>query len=343
MGESGPEEFRPTLKPIPRQEKHVVSDPGRRALLKVAGGGAVALVLSRLLNRLTKDTGRGLLGDEEKTEPPKVSTGTLEAPAKNVAEVGEAWATSPRFEEVFANLKPKEKGVARSTVDEMKYEVLYPHSSYKDMMAVTNTFQPEIAEAAAEFNLPFDLVSGMVFIENGGGVAHVSKAGAFGPAQLMVNTAIEMGLRVDEDVDERTDTNKCFKAMSGYLDKQRDFFGGNLGFAIWAYHAGPGNVGWAIQEYLIDAKGIDIGNLKDAYNTQDQIAIKRISGEIYKWVSDPELKLNVHHVLSNPRVVEKVIPQLEDETELYVYKAIAGAEIFAEQNVDSNSAKIAQE
>jgi len=210
-------------------------------------------------------------------------------------------------------------------------------------MAVTNTFQSEITEAANEFKLPSDLVSGMVFIENGGGVARVSPAGAFGPAQLMEDTAREMELRVDSEVDERTDTTKCFMAMSGYLNKQRDFFGGNLGFGIWAYHAGPGNVAWAIQEYLIDTERTDIGSLKDAYEAQDAVAIRKVSGEVFKWTSDPDLKLNVHQVLSNPRVMERVIPALEDETELYVYKAIAGAEVFAEQNTDSGSAQIAQQ
>ena len=313
--------------------------------MKVVGTGALAVGANRAADAIDfkgkVDRILGISGNDQRSGV--FTTGQLQTDSQKTSEVGEAWVTSPRFEDVFGNLEPKEKGVARSTVDEMKYDVLYPHSSFKDMMAVTNTFQSEIIEAANEFNLPSDLVSGMVFIENGGGVARISSAGALGPAQLMEDTAREMELRVDEEVDERTDTNKCFKAMSGYLNKQRDFFGGNLGFAIWAYHAGPGNVAWAIQEYLIDTKGVDIGSLKDAYKAQDAVAIRKVSGEVFKWTSDPDLKLNVHQVLSNSRVIEKVIPKLEDETELYVYKAIGGAEIFTEQDTDSNSAQIAQE
>src|SRR3989344_1417868 len=162
----------------------------RRTLLKAGGLLALGVGVNRATNVIGfKDKVDKLLGVSGKGQRSgAITMGQLQTDSQKKTEVGEAWLTSPRFEDVFGNLKPKEKGVARSTVDEMKYEVLYPHSSFKDMMVVTNTFQSEIIEAANEFNLPSDLVSGMVFIENGGGGARISSAGALGPAPVLGDT-----------------------------------------------------------------------------------------------------------------------------------------------------------
>src|SRR3989344_7084789 len=214
MGESGVEEREiqsgksRTNKNTAVQQNQTHKRMSRRTFMKVVGTGALAVGANRAADAIDfkgkVDRILGVSGKDQRSGA--FTTGQLQTDAQKTTEVGEAWVTSPRFEDVFRNLEPKEKGVARSTVDEMKYDVLYPHSSFKDMMAVTNTFQSEITEAANEFKLPSDLVSGMVFIENGGGVARVSPAGAFGPAQLMEDTAREMELRVDSEGDQRTDT-----------------------------------------------------------------------------------------------------------------------------------------
>lgn len=208
---------------------------------------------------------------------------------------------TPPFEIITHDLSQIEKGVARSIVDEMRYEVLEKHSSFEGMMNVTRKFESYIRDAAKANNFPQDLSLGIVFIENGGAEDLTSEAGARGPAQLMPDTAREMGLVVDPDgVDERVDPNKCFAAMCGYLAKMRQLFDDDLGVAVWAYHAGPGNVAWAIDEFWKSPEGQAL----------------------------EEKKINVHRLLQNPQVRTNVISQLEDETELYPYKAVAAAEIL---------------
>jgi len=82
------------------------------------------------------------------------------------------------FDFITHDLSQVEKGVARSIVDEMRYEVLEKHPSFDGMMAVTRKFEGNIREAAQAFNFPEDLALGIVFIENGGAEDLTSPAGA---------------------------------------------------------------------------------------------------------------------------------------------------------------------
>ena len=316
--------------------------------MKVVGTGALAVGAKRAADAIDFkgkiDRILGISGNDQRSGA--FTTGQLQADSQKTTEVGEAWVTSPRFEDVFGKLEPKEKGVARSTVDEMKYEVLYPHSSFKDMMAVTNTFQSQITEAASEFNLPSDLVSGMVFIENGGGIDLSSSRGARGPAQLKKDTAERYGMIVNDQVDERIDPNKCFKVMCNYLSDLRELFGGNLSLAIWGYHAGEGNVTSALQHYFQKKEGVDYGRFDE--ETLANPELYKVVEQNYK-KKGPESGFNVHTLFADEELMEFIRAEepeglgLTDETELYVYKAVGGAEIFAEQNTDSGSAQITQQ
>ncbi len=75
----------------------------------------------------------------------------------------------------------------------------------------------------------------------------VSWAGAVGPWQLMPATARILGLRVNRQVDERTNYIKSTHAAAKYLDDLYDQFGDWL-LVIAAYNGGPGNVLKAIRK-----------------------------------------------------------------------------------------------
>jgi len=191
-------------------------------------------------------------------------------------------------------------------------EVILGNPSFNEMVQVVADLEPLIDAASKKYGIPASVAYGMVLIENGGGHDLVSPAGAVGPTQLMRDAAIEMGLRVDDEVDERLIPEKAIPAMFGYIAKYRDLFGDNLGMSVWNYHAGPGNIGEAIRLYFLDTEDIDIGELDfKAY------------GDLIK-----QRKLNVHRILSNPRVIEQLLSRLEDETELYPAKAAAAAELY---------------
>ncbi|MEM9835423.1 MAG: lytic transglycosylase domain-containing protein [Bacteroidota bacterium] len=88
----------------------------------------------------------------------------------------------------------------------------------------------------------------------------ISPAGAAGLWQLMPGTARELGLQVDETVDERLDITLGTEAGLAYLRGQYDRYG-NWALAMAAYNSGPGRVNrakrrssssnyWKLRRYL---------------------------------------------------------------------------------------------
>lgn len=212
---------------------------------------------------------------------------------------------------IFNDLTPEEAVEVEEMIGQMD-KVILGNPSFHEMVQVVADLQPLIDASSKKYGIPTSVAYGMILIENGGGHTMVSPAGAVGPTQLMSDAAIEMGLRVDDEVDERLIPEKAIPAMFGYIAKYRDLFGGNLGISVWNYHAGPGNVGEAIRLYFLDTEEIDIGELDF-----------KVYGDLIK-----QRKLNVHRLLSNPRVVEQLLSRLEDETELYPAKAASGAYLY---------------
>ncbi len=213
---------------------------------------------------------------------------------------------------IFKDLIDKERKEVDKQVREMD-QVILKNPSFKEMVSVVRDYESYINQAADKHKIPRSIAYGMVLIENGGGHDLTSPAGARGPAQLMPDTAREMGLIVNENIDERvTRPDKAFDAMFSYVAKYRDLFGGDLGIAVWNYHAGPGNVGEAIRLYFLEENGVDIGELNF-----------KVYGDLIK-----QKKLNAAKLLSNARVKQQLLPRLEDETELYPAKAASGAYLY---------------
>lgn len=249
-----------------------------------------------------------VFSDANTTENPGVTVRIDQLPSKEKGIIDLRAQTNSY---IFRGLTDEEKEQANREVREMD-QVIFRNPSFKDMVRIVSDNENYINQAADKYTIPRAVAYGMVLIENGGADDLISPAGAVGPAQLMRDAAIEMGLRVDDDVDERLDPAKAFDAMVSYVAKYRDLFGGNLGIAVWNYHAGPGNVGEAIRLYFLDTEGIDIGELN--FKTYGELVKQR--------------KLNVHRLLSNTRVKQQLIVRLEDETELYPAKAASGAYLY---------------
>tara|TARA_R110000850_G_scaffold1714_15_gene9223 strand:+ start:5855 stop:7708 length:1854 start_codon:yes stop_codon:yes gene_type:complete len=86
------------------------------------------------------------------------------------------------------------------------------------------------------------LVNAVIKQESAGNPIAVSSAGAVGLMQLMKPAAEEMGLTVNDEIDERTDPKKSIIAGTKYLTKQINKYEGNLTLALMAYNWGGGNV-----------------------------------------------------------------------------------------------------
>jgi Rod binding domain-containing protein len=102
-------------------------------------------------------------------------------------------------------------------------------------MPVLNKYIEHIRAAAAETNLPEDLLKSMILRESGGNAQAVSRKGAAGLMQLMPDTAKAMG------VSDRFDPKDSIMGGAKYLRSLVDRFG-NLKTALAAYNAGPTTV-----------------------------------------------------------------------------------------------------
>jgi hypothetical protein len=96
--------------------------------------------------------------------------------------------------------------------------------------------EKSIHKASRKYNLPPNLIKGVIKAESNFQVSAVSHAGAQGLMQLMPITAKELGITDPFDIEQNIDGG------SRYLRKMLDSFGGDVKLALAAYNAGPGTV-----------------------------------------------------------------------------------------------------
>lgn len=97
-------------------------------------------------------------------------------------------------------------------------------------------FMPSIKSAAQKYNLPPELIAGIIWQESRGNPKAVSHCGAMGLMQLMPETAAHLGVRNPFDPDQN------IEGGSKYIRQMIDRFNGKVELAVAAYNAGPGNV-----------------------------------------------------------------------------------------------------
>ena len=101
---------------------------------------------------------------------------------------------------------------------------------------VQENIEYSINKAAKKYNLPPNLIKGIIKAESNFQVSAESPSGARGLMQLMPGTAEELGVTDPFDIDQNIDGG------TRYLRNVLDLFDGDLGKALAAYNAGPGTV-----------------------------------------------------------------------------------------------------
>lgn len=96
-------------------------------------------------------------------------------------------------------------------------------------------YKPYIKAAAARYDLPEELIAGVIWQESRANPRAVSHCGAMGLMQLMPGTARNLGVRNAFHPGQNIDGG------AKYLRQMLDKFG-KVEYAVAAYNAGPGNV-----------------------------------------------------------------------------------------------------
>ena len=103
------------------------------------------------------------------------------------------------------------------------------------MQQKLSQYEPHIRAAAARYNLPEELIAGVVWQESRANYRATSHCGAMGLMQLMPGTAKQLGVSNAYDPAQNIDGG------AKYLRQMIDKFG-RVDHAVAAYNAGPGNV-----------------------------------------------------------------------------------------------------
>ena len=101
---------------------------------------------------------------------------------------------------------------------------------------VKDEIYDSVMENSAKYNLPPELILGVIRQESGFQSCATSSAGACGVMQLMPETARELG------VTNRYDVRQNIEGGCKYLRQLSDRYDGDLDKTLAAYNAGPGNV-----------------------------------------------------------------------------------------------------
>lgn len=273
------------------------------------------------------DNGRAIVtvvkAEENNTKSDKSSENQLlQNPEKN--------NTSDLFDIVFHDLSPQQYQEARLWVADFKERIREKPGYEKEHREIPQQYKEVIREAADAYGLPFEMLYGIIAIENGGGPDITNEdSQATGVAQFLPETARQYDLKVDKNQDQRKDPVLSIDAAGRYLRDHKALLGEDIGLTIWSYHAGIGNVYNALNEYSLDKYGVGIGDYGQAIVNNDRdarIDVEKKAAELIK-----RDKLDYFKLISNPAVKTNIIPDLHDYSETYVPSVLALIELENER------------
>ena len=111
-----------------------------------------------------------------------------------------------------------------------------PHEKIENEPDIRQKIDTCIADASQKYNVPGELIRGIIMAESGFQPHVVSSAGAQGLMQLMPGTAEELGVTDPFDIKEN------IEGGVRYFKQMLDQFEGDVKLSLAAYNAGPGTV-----------------------------------------------------------------------------------------------------
>lgn len=118
-------------------------------------------------------------------------------------------------------------------------------TAFARQMALSEYYFPVFEEALARKNVPLE-IKYLAIVESALNPKAVSRVGATGLWQFMLQTGKEYNLNVDSYVDERSDILKSSEAAAQYMVNMHRIFG-DWELVLASYNSGAGNVAKAIR------------------------------------------------------------------------------------------------
>ena len=138
----------------------------------------------------------------------------------------------------------------RERIDRELMAFMFMHSSTTQLIKKANRFFPIVEPILKENGIPDDFKY-LMTIESNLNVTAKSPAGAAGLWQIMPQTARELGLEVNDQIDERYDVEKSIRAACKYLKKAYQKFGDWMLVAA-AYNAGQARISTLLNRQQVE-------------------------------------------------------------------------------------------
>jgi membrane-bound lytic murein transglycosylase D len=185
----------------------------------------------------------------------------------------------------------------------------YP-KSFNIKVERARTFFPIIEKIFAEENVPDDFK--YLAIQESALIADaVSVSDAVGYWQFKDFTAVEMGLRVDKQIDERMNIVSSTRAAARYIKKNNVFFD-NWIFALQAYQMGAGGVMRSEKKTLSGEKHVNITS--DTYWYVKKYLAHKIAYEQFT-KGAPEIQLLTYESQNKKRTLSEIALEVSIDAE----------------------------
>ena len=178
---------------------------------------------------------------------------------------------------------------------------------FRQMVDRADAYLPIVERVFQEEGLPEDFK--YLVIQESSLVSHqVSSSNAVGYWQFKKETATEMGLRVDEEIDERMNIVSSSRSAAKYLMRHNNYMQ-NWPYSLLAYYAGLGGAKSLIDPTKIGSKTLDIDENTHWYILKFVAHKIAFEPHLYRNTASPNLRVQEYTECEN-----KSVEQLAAET-----------------------------
>lgn len=205
--------------------------------------------------------------------------------------------------DIELNIREGAKGPLTSYVSKLTSNNKY----FRQMVDRADAYLPIVERIFQEEGLPEDFKY-LVIQESSLVSNQVSSSNAVGYWQFKKETATEMGLRVDEQIDERMNIVSSSRSAARYLKRHNNYMQ-NWTYSLLAYYAGLGGAKNLIDPTKIGSKTLDIDENTHWYILKFIAHKIAFEPHLYRNTVNPSLRVQEYGECEN-----KSIEQLASET-----------------------------